>query len=88
MKKHTKIYMDYFGYDIGDFIKCEVCPAPAVDVHHINRKGMGGSKTKDYIENLQALCRNCHYRADFGKGEGKLSKEYLTKVHLELLKTN
>lgn len=25
MQKHTKIYMDYFGYTIADFISCEIC---------------------------------------------------------------
>lgn len=60
MKKHTKIYLEYFGYDETDFIACEMCGAPAVDIHHLEAKGMGGSKTKDYIENLIALCRYCH----------------------------
>lgn len=60
MKKHTKIYLDYFGYDKTDFIGCEVCGSKAVDIHHIDSKGMGGSNTKDYIENLIAVCRGCH----------------------------
>ena len=47
MKKHTKIYLDYFGYDAGDFIACEVCKNKAVDIHHIEPRGMGGSKTKE-----------------------------------------
>lgn len=54
--------MDYFGYSIADFIPCEVCDARAVDIHHINSRGMGGDPQgkKDVIENLQALCRKCH----------------------------
>ena len=60
MQKHTKIYMDYFGYDISDYIPCESCGSRAQDVHHIDNKGMGGSKEKDYIENLAGLCRTCH----------------------------
>ena len=60
MKKHTKIYLKYFGYDKTDFIACEVCGTKAVDIHHLDSKGMGGSKTKDYIENLIAVCRDCH----------------------------
>lgn len=82
MKKHTKIYLDYFGYDAGDFIACEVCKNKAVDIHHIEPRGMGGSKTKDTIENLQALCRSCHHEADFGT---KLSKEKLKKIHKKTL---
>ena len=34
MKKHTKIYMDYFNFTIADFIPCEVCESKAVDIHH------------------------------------------------------
>lgn len=56
MKKHTKIYMDHYGYDVSDFIECELCRAKAIDVHHINGRG----KDKDVIENLIAVCRDCH----------------------------
>lgn len=62
MVKHKKIYLDYFGYDEGDYIPCEVCNSPAVDIHHIKARGMGGSKTKDVIENLMGLCRTCHVK--------------------------
>lgn len=60
MKKHTKIYLDYFGYGMEDFIPCEICGNKAVDIHHIDCRGMGGSSKKDKIENLMALCRECH----------------------------
>tara|TARA_R110002096_G_scaffold301389_4_gene496296 strand:+ start:1050 stop:1331 length:282 start_codon:yes stop_codon:yes gene_type:complete len=60
MKKHTKIYLKYFGYTDTDYIPCEVCTKPAVDIHHIEARGMGGSKKADTIENLQAVCRECH----------------------------
>jgi hypothetical protein len=62
MKRHTKIYMKFFGFREGDFIPCEVCGNTAVDIHHIEARGMGGDpqKKKDVIENLQALCRSCH----------------------------
>jgi predicted HNH restriction endonuclease len=63
MQKHTKIYFEYFDYTKADFIGCEVCKNRAVDIHHIEQKGMGGSKSKDYIKNLIALCRNCHEKA-------------------------
>lgn len=42
MKKHVKIYMDYFGYTIADFIPCEKCKSKAVDIHHIEPRGIGG----------------------------------------------
>ena len=57
MKKHTKIYLDFFGYGIDDYIPCTVCSKNASDIHHINFKGIGGSKNKDNIENLITLCR-------------------------------
>ena len=78
MKKHTKIYFNYFNIGIDDVILCEVCGARSVDIHHIDPKKMGGSKTKDYIENLIALCRNCHNDAH----SGILSKKELINIHL------
>ena len=73
MKNHVKVYLTHFKYDTTDFIPCEICGAKAVDINHIKARGMGGSKTKDKIENLQALCRQCHL--DFGD----------KKQHLDLL---
>lgn len=67
MKKHTKIYMEHFDYGIDDFIPCEVCKTRAVDIHHIEPRGMGGSKLKDFIANLVALCRACHECAESSK---------------------
>ena len=66
MKKHTKIYLDFFGYGEQDFIPCENCGQRAVDVHHIDPRGMGGDPTgsKDRIDNLVGLCRNCHNKAE------------------------
>ncbi len=63
MQKHTKIYMDHFGYSVADFIPCENCGAQCIDVHHLEPRGMGGSKKKNNIENLMALCRSCHDKA-------------------------
>lgn len=73
--------MDYFGYDISDWIPCEIpkCGQETVDICHIDARGMGGSKTKDYIENLMGKCREHH---DF-YGDKKQYKEYLKKVHKE-----
>ena len=60
MKNHTKVYLNHIGYIGEDFIPCEVCGSKAVDIHHIHRRGMGGSKDADKIENLMAVCRSCH----------------------------
>lgn len=52
--------MDGMGYSAGDFVPCEVCGAEAVDVHHIIARGMGGSKSRDTLNNLMGVCRSCH----------------------------
>lgn len=81
MKKHTLTYFSHFGYDISDFIPCEVCGKTAVDIHHIECRGMGGTTEPDTIENLQALCRECH--AKFG--DQKRYKEFLKTKHTQKL---
>lgn len=62
MKKHTKIYLNALGYDLCDFIPSEISGGKAVDIHHIDCKGMGGDPrgSKDRIEELQALTRDEH----------------------------
>ncbi len=75
MKKHVKIYLKENGYTTADIIICEIpdCGQVAVDIHHIEPRGMGGSKNKDNIENLIALCRSDHDAAE----SGGLDREYL-----------
>ena len=77
MKKHVKLYLSFFGYDNSSFIACEVCGKQAHDIHHIEARGMGGSKLADHIDNLQALCRECHMKF----GDIKQYKEFLKEVH-------
>ena len=79
MKKYTRTYLNYFKYDETDFIPCEVCNKQAVDIHHIQAKGMGGSNTKDNIENIMALCRECHIKY----GDKKQYKDFLKEIHDE-----
>jgi len=57
---YKKVYITFFNYSKEDYIPCEFCKKQAVDIHHIDNKGMGGSVSKDFIENLVALCRECH----------------------------
>ena len=81
MKKHVKIYFDYFGYDISDFIPCEICQDQANDIHHIECRGMGGTSKADTIENLMAVCRNCHLKF----GDKKEHKELLKQLHINVM---
>ena len=81
MKKHTKIYMNYHNYDISDWIACEHCGTTAVDIHHLSGRGLGGSKNKDFIENLIALCRRCHIKAETDKNFNNQLKELNKKKH-------
>jgi 5-methylcytosine-specific restriction endonuclease McrA len=77
MQKHTKVYLNYFQYSLEDFIGCEVCGSRAVDIHHIERRGMGGTTKTEDINNLMALCRNCHVKY----GDIKHHKEFLISKH-------
>ena len=84
MKNHTKNYLSYFGYDLNDFVCCEICGAKAVDIHHIEARGMGGSKLSDEIKNIMALCRLCHVEY----GDKKQHIELLKKTHYQFIKNN
>lgn len=82
--KHVKIYNRFFGYQPGDYRPCEICGAPGTDIHHMDSRGMGGDPkgTKDVLENLMALCRECHESyGDKGYDE-LLYKIHMRHVHL------
>lgn len=79
MKSYVKKYLKASGKDEGEEILCEVCGAVATDIHHIQRRGMGGSKTADRPENLMALCRKCHEDL----GDRKQHKDELKRIHAE-----
>ena len=89
MKKHTKIYLEFFNIDYTDsppwwdWTKCENpnCDKGIQDIHHLEPRGMGGSKLKDYIDNLIGLCRGCHIEAE----EHESFNEYLKLVHIEIV---
>lgn len=74
MTGYIKTYLDYFDLKEGDFIPCEACQSPGVDIHHIHGRGEG----KDVISNLICLCRKCHERAHG-------SKNYVSKDEFQLI---
>lgn len=78
--------MRYFGYTEADWMPCEIpnCGKEAVDVCHIDARGMGGSKTKDIIENLMGKCRKHH---DY-YGDKKELKPQLREWHRDFMNTN
>ena len=84
MQNHTEIYFKFFGYDESDFIECEVCGCRAVDIHHIDARGMGGSKKKDFIENLMGLCRYCHVKY----GDKAQWMDFLIMMHKRFMAMN
>ena len=76
--------MQFFGYDIASDAICEICETPCGPPHHINARGMGGSKQRDNIENLIGLCHRCHIDAEAHEN----SKEYLRQVHYKFMREN
>ena len=82
MLKHTKIYFDFFEIEYDQqsgWHNCisEISGLPATDIHHIERRGMGGSKNKDKIENLMALTRDEHDKY----GDKPEFMDYLKEIH-------
>lgn len=84
MKKHTKLYLDYFNFKIPEDCSCEVCFKQAQDIHHIKARGMGGSKDKDTINNLMAVCRECHIK--YGDVPDKI--DFLIEKHRTFIRLN
>jgi 5-methylcytosine-specific restriction endonuclease McrA len=79
MKKHKQVYFDYYDIDPGDFIACENCGKTAIDIHHLKFRSQGG---QDVIENLMALCRECHFEVHNGT---KINTADLIEKHLKNL---
>ena len=69
--------MDFHNYDKSDWISCEACGTTAVDIHQILPRGIGGDPLghKNQIENLIALCRSCHIKAETNKDFNQQLKE-------------
>lgn len=72
MQAHTKIFMKYYGYGEQDFIPCFACHNRSTEIHHLIFRSQGG---KNNIENLCAICRNCHNMAHANKSFNDNLKE-------------
>lgn len=77
MRKHTKIYMNALGYDISDFMPCELTGLKGQDTHHIVNR-------ENRIENLMLLTREKH--AELGEIKSKMT--YLLNEHRLFLEVN
>jgi hypothetical protein len=83
MKRHKRIYMEFFNLSTEERVPCERCwKAVAVDVHHCERRGMGGDQTgeKDVIENLGGVCRGCHEILDAIPDENEKFKSWCANL--------
>lgn len=71
------------GYDESDWICCEVigCTVQAVDIHHIDARGMGGTKKTDTIEGIMAICRHHHIKY----GDQKQYIDFLRYCHIRAM---
>ena len=78
MRNHTKTYLTYFQLRDTSEVSCIMCGNQAQDIHHLSPRGMGGSKCADYIENLAALCRKHHLKAEH-------DPKYNAQVKIQLL---
>jgi len=77
MKAHTKIYITSLGYNVTDFMPCEVTGKKGVDIHHIVTR-------ENRIENLMLLTREAHAR----DGDIKSKMVFLLKTHMDFLDAN
>ena len=81
MQKYTKVYFDYFGYTIADFVPCEICSNRATEIHHILNRSHRKDLEND-ITNLMAVCRSCHTKY----GDNKNYIDFLQITHANKIK--
>ena len=86
MIQYKQNYCNFFSLDHTDWVGCSIqlegCRGTAVDIHHIEARGLGGSESKDEVENLIACCRSCHTKVE---GVKEL-KPTLKKIQAAIMK--
>tara|TARA_X000001382_G_scaffold47943_2_gene32457 strand:+ start:624 stop:899 length:276 start_codon:yes stop_codon:yes gene_type:complete len=60
MQTYTKTYLTAYGLKDVSECYCDMCGDMGTSIHHIDNKGSGGSKHKDFLENLICVCLSCH----------------------------
>lgn len=80
MKPYKRRYLKYIGAGEQSLVLCEnpACRMPAHHIHHIEEKGIGGRSGADEINNLVALCGDCHHIAHLN--DGRLTKPMLKEI--------
>ena len=90
MKNHVRVYLKFWGYAVSPMsqekIPCDYCQKLNTEVHHISKRGSGGSRKKDTPQNLVALCRTCHTMADHNKEfndmvKKKIDEKIMRKIY-------
>lgn len=74
--------MTSLEYGTEDFIPSELSGKRAVDLHHLDCRGMGGTKDKDTLCNLMALTREEHLKY----GDKSKYLEFLINKHFDFLR--
>lgn len=82
MQDYVEVYLIGMGYEPwfmnnDDPVPCEICGEQFHDVHHIERRGMGGTEKEYFVEEMMALCRDDH----FFFGDKKKFRVFLYWVH-------
>lgn len=84
----AKRYMDYarnfWGLDEFEAAECAITGQPTNEWHHLQPRGMGGSRYKDTPINLVPVTREVHNKAE---GNPRYNRT-LTEVHIRNLITH
>jgi hypothetical protein len=59
--------------------RCAICQEPAYDIHHITEWSKGGRHT---LDNLIALCPNCHRRVHRGEIDRPALRRYKANLSI------
>jgi len=84
---HKRKYLNFFGYQEGDWVPCENCGATAGEFHHLIFKSQGGS---DEPDNIMALCSSTPERTGCHEEAHNSNREYnerLKVIHREKYET-
>ena len=90
MKNHVDVYRQFWWDELtlSQTEQCVTCGEWGGEVHHISNRQSGGSKCKDYIENLICLCRTCHDKCHKHKEFNKFARiKNLQNITYKLLDT-